>query len=291
MIGFFNCERQFVNYFDEYQIIDVEGDDFPKIDGLVIDWVLSDRKNPTIDFARQASVVEKYIKKKVPTVIFDRFSSITFKEYKWLKKFNVKFFEPLLLHRDGFKYQPFWIYDIYDLDDFDGVERQYDVAFKGYIKDKIKSFEDYYVEVAINYPKFSVVYDSYLIKNKIEEYREKNVKKVTNLDLENVKFSIVIGSSRDYKVGKLDSLFANSVNNGCVPLIPRENRFYCSFQNVIEQISKPLDITQFFLDFTNDIRYGILMGIHEDVEKSYPEMKVNHFVDVIKDIIGGRNES
>lgn len=287
MIGFFNCERQLVNRFNNSIVINIEGDDFPEVDGLVVDWVLSDRKNPTIEFARQASIIEEYVKKGIPTVIFDRFSSITFKEHKWLRKFNTELFEPSLLHRAGFKYQPFWIYDIYDLDHFEGVKRQYDVAFKGYLKDKIRSFEDYYLELAENYPKFSVVYDSYLIKNKIEEYNEKGIKKITDLDLENVKFSVVIGSSRDYKVGKLDSLFANSVNSGCVPLVSRENRFYCSFQNVIEQVGKPLDITRFFLDCTNDIRYGILMGIHEDIEESYPEMKVNHFVDVIEDVIGG----
>lgn len=287
MIGFFNCERQFVNHFDECQIIDIEDNDFPDIDGLVVDWVLSDRKNPTIEFARQASIIEKYVKKKVPTLIFDRYSSITFKEYKWLRKFDVKFFEPLLLHRDGFKYQPFWIYDIYSLDKFEDIERQYDIAFKGYLKDKIKSFEDYYLEIATNYPKSSMVYDSYLIKNKIEEYSEKNIKKVTDLDLESVKFSVVIGSSRDYRVGKMSSLFADSVNSGCVPLIARENRFYCGFMNIVEQFGKPLDITRFFLDCTNDIRYGILMGIYEDIEECYPEMKANYFVDVIKNVIGG----
>lgn len=287
MIGFFNCDNQLVNKFEDSTVISIDGDDFPKIDGLVIDWVLSDRRNPSMEFARQATIVEKYVKNGTPTFIFDRFSSITFKEYKWLRKFNVKFFEPLLLHREGFKYQPFWIYDLYDLDVFDFDEKIYDVAFKGYLKDKIRSFEDYYLELASNYPKISIAYDSYLIKNKVQEYTEKGMEKVNDLDLKKCRYSIVIGSQRDYKTGKLNSLFAESVNNGCVPLITKENRFYCNFRNVVERISKPLDITSFFLDCTNNIRYGILMGIHEDVEESYPEMKVNHVIDVIKNVIGG----
>lgn len=289
MIGFFNCEEQLVRSFPNAKVISIEDNDFPEIDGLVIDWVLSDRKNPSIPFARQASLIEKYVKKGVPTFIFDRFSSITFKESKWLKKFNVNFFEPLLMHRDGFKYLPFWTYGLYDLDNFEKDQRIHDISFKGYLKDKIKSFEEYYINISMHFPHFSIAYDSYLIKSKTEEYKNNGVNKVENLDMKQSKTSIIIGSSRDYKLGKLDQLYVDSLNNGCLPIVAKDNRFYMGLEPTLIPIDKENGtsrISRIFFESTSDIRYGILMGIHEKLDRYFPEMKVNHAIDVIKNTIG-----
>lgn len=288
MIGFFNFEKQITDYFSDAIIIRIEGDSFPEIEGLVIDWIYSpNKKQPTISFARQASIVERYVKKGLPTFIFDRFSSITFKEFKYLKKFNTKLFEPYLISRDGFGYLPFWIHNIYDLNIYDREDREFDITFKGYLTDKIKSFEEYYVDIKQHYPKYKIAFEADIKNSKVNEYKDMDINYIESLDITRSKMSIVIGSKNDYKNGKLDYLYAESINNGCIPLVANDNRFYNGFPTCIDSIkNNPIPMFKLFLESTKDLKYGILMGTYEYIEKFHPEMKVNYVVDIIKNAIG-----
>ena len=68
---------------------------------------------------------------------------MTYKEYIWLKRFQVFFFEPAINNRIGFTYVPQWTSPIKDNwdDKFREMKRSIDLFYTGNLNNKTKTFE------------------------------------------------------------------------------------------------------------------------------------------------------
>ena len=254
-----------------------------EFDTLFIDWIPLSRKNPenTPKLLAQTEIVEKYIIKKIPTVIFDRYLGISSKEYNWLRKFNVSFCEPALDYRRNFIYLPFWtILKRFNDISLNNSERKYSLAYKGSITDKIKSFEKYYVEYSTSYMGDDVCYCGSVDKDKEREYLEGGLHR-KDFSFSDAKISIIIGTARDYKVGYLDSSFMDALNNNCVPMLPEEHRYYSGFPWVIPTIQE----IKSFADMYENTYIGLINDVYNDIEKRYPEMKVENTAEMVVELL------
>jgi hypothetical protein len=265
----------------DYSMHPMKGDELPKIDALFIDWIpRSKKKSPSV--VLQATVVDWYVKRKVPTIIFDRFLGVTNKEYKWLRKFKTYFFEPAINHRRKFDYLPIWTPEIYNMSTYPNIKiypREVDLGCVDYLKNKLKSFEKYYVEFAKLYPKHHVAYTHKLPKEKEEEYNDANIH-YRNFAPDNLKFFILIGTQKAYDMGYLYPYLFWYMERGCIPLLPTEHKYFHSIfsECVIEKMG---DIS-YIMGGYDRLAVPILVDIYERVGKYFPEMKMNHTVDVIK---------
>ena len=280
MIGIFDITNNFKKIFlESYTVLD-SIENLPKLDGLYIDWVdRSDREN----FAKQAFFLEYYTKKKVPTVVYDRYMKVKHKEYKWLDKFNTYFFEPALNNRLGFKYLPYWT-ELLSMDNFDLLElkdeRSVDLAYNGIITDKMMYFEGYYKSFSKFYPNRKVVYcDGDIPKKKVEEFKECNLKSVNNIDWKDVRHTLLIDSYKNYNIGYLDPYVFDVMKHGCVPMIPIQHRYFLGmFQNV-----KDYNDMAWFVDAETDISEALIEDIYINIELYYPEFMVQYAQDSIKE--------
>jgi len=263
----------------DFDLITMKGEK-PNIDALFVDWIpRSKKRSPSV--VLQATVVDWYVKKKVPTIIFDRFLGVTNKEYKWLKKFKTYFFEPAINHRRKFDYLPIWTPEIYDMVTYPNIEvkgREVDLGCTDYLRNKLKAFEKYYVEFGKLYPKYTVNYTWDLPQEKQEEYGEANVNQ-RNFAAENLKYFMLIGTQKAYEIGYLYPDLFWYMERGCIPLLPQEHKYFHSLfaDTVIEKLG---DIGYLMGGYNYVV--PALVDIYERVEKYFPEMKINHTIDVIK---------
>jgi len=287
MIGLCNCDntlKEAISSVYPTVILDMDDKiDLPStLDGIFIDWSLKNTdgsKEWSKSYTRQAWIVEKYVK-NIPTIIFDRYLSLSEKEYKWLRKFKVFFFEPALNFRRGFEYLPFWT-RMRTLDDFDIDEKERDVClgFKGYLKDCIVSFEKYYVSFVKNWPTYKVLYNASLRKEKVEEYKNFNIMK-GSLQLKDVDCIVAIDSVKNYKIGYLNSVVFDAMSYGCIPFMPIEHRFFCSafHHTVVDDIST----MKWIINSERSIKLAVISDIYKDIKKIYPEFLIDHTIDIIK---------
>ena len=248
---------------------------------MFVDWIPTKYSNP--DFAslllKQTSLVEKYIKLKVPILIFDRHFGISKKETVWLKRNNVKLFEPAINHRDGFKYLPFWAeLKTFDNINFNAVEKNIDLAYKGDIRDKLKTFEKYYITYGKLYPFSNICYDSNINTIKVEEYNNYNVIRDNNIDLSKVKATIIIGNKMEYKMGFIDNNIFEALKNNCIPFMPYEHRY---FRGIFSQDINPKSLN-YWIDSYNLVYTGVISEIYDNIKELYPEFSVEYTVDIIK---------
>ena len=139
MLGVFNIRRDLWNGLSRTRDLIVVDDSFQNVSGLFMDWV--PKTNP--EFPKQAVIVEHYVKAGIPIILYDRFLSIDKKEYNWLKKFNVSFWEPAVNNRVGFEYIPQWTTGVHNDAFVDRESRPIDLAFQGDLSGKIASFENW----------------------------------------------------------------------------------------------------------------------------------------------------
>ena len=207
--------------------LEVDGKNFPKIEALFIDWKSNINK---LEFAHQAVIVENYVKKGIPTVIFDRYMVISFKEYNWLRKFNVSFFEPAVLNRVGFGFMPFWTEPL-ESNWFPYLEREKEreilLAYQGNLDDRVHAFEKYYSEYARLFPNKKIAFQTKPegLRHKIDEWQNYGLTP-RPVDFNQVAFTILIGSKKEYEIGYLREDLFDIMRAGCVPILPVEHRFY-----------------------------------------------------------------
>jgi len=287
-IGLYNGDSLLERRMGElYNIVKFDTDtDFSDMDFIIIDWfpqsIIDKDKRWHLSYVKQANIVEKYVK-KIPMLIFDRYLSITKKEYDYLKKFNVYFFEPALNNRKEFGYLPFWT-EQKTLDDFDidEKERQISLAFKGNLKGKISGFEKYYIDLISHWPNYNVCFDSPLRKEKVDEYKILNVDR-KSIDFKDAECTIAIGSAKEYLIGYLDSNIFKFMENGCLPFIPIEHRFFCSafHTSVIKDISE----VKWIMNSERSMKLSIIEEIYKNIKSIYPEFLIEYTIDIIKNIM------
>ena len=263
IIGIYNCNGCLSDeLLKDHSIITLDKiTEYPEIDGLFIDWSSKNRKDL---FLRQANIIQKYIK-KIPIVIFDRNFSISKKEYKWFKRFKVHLFEPALKYRDGFLYMPHWS-EMISIDHFDIEEGKRDIklGYIGNIKDRYRSFENYYLTIASKWPKIKVYYNSEIDEYKIDEYNNANLKN-KKFSYSDVELSIIIGNNNDYINGHLDSYIFEMMKSGCLPLLPYEHKYFSGmFRHTI--LNNVNDITWY--NGWDDIRFASIAHIYNTIKRT-----------------------
>lgn len=244
------------------EVVVLKDTTFPKVDGLIIDWVYTpNKKNPSKEFAHQAFLTNEYIKKGVKTVIFDKHMSITDSEYKWLSKFNTMFFEPALNNRRFFGYLPHWIgmddNKLLDLEETTS-DRKIDLGYIG--PRNIDTFEKYYIEYMKKY------------NHRVVSYKD------VDLDWKNVKCAIAIDSN--YNIGHMSSHVLDALSNGCMVLCPVEHKYFTSmfYGNVVEEVDS---IEYWIKHMTHEMRFASVLSIYKIIEERFPEFTLKYAVDKV----------
>jgi hypothetical protein len=279
MIGLYNIdiylEKKILEKFSIFKLDD-QTIDFPDIDSLIIDWVDKDNKL----FIKQAAIIEYYARKNIPIVIFDRYMSITNKEYIWLKKFNVHFFEPALNNRCEFEYLPQWM-PIRDKEiPKNKNNHEFDLGFVNISSDIFLQFERYYRKFANNYSDRKVVF--YTHDNMDIVIRELDLIKI---EKNKIKYSfnntILIDSKRNVEIGYMRDDLYYLLNDNILPLLPRENKYFHGlFKNI--SVTHLRDIEYFVRAFKDPgIRRAVIDDICNDIINYYPEFTLDYAYDRI----------
>ena len=265
------------------KVFDIMDKKFPKLDGLFIDWV--DQSILPDEYAVQAAIIEKYVRTKIPVVVFDGELAMTKREYDWLKKFKVFFFEPALQNRREFGYLPHWL-DKLNIDMEREEERPFALAYSTInLEDKLKSFEKYYRKYAQLFPDKKVLYQAEkLDKVKYQQYENDNMVNQAIIDWEEVDFTILIDSKKNYDIGYLNPWIFYIMENGCVPLLPLEHKF---FGNMFHKLTvESIEDVDWIVRGFCKIKWTLLEEIYDRVSRLYPEFLIDNVAEVIKNCLG-----
>jgi len=286
MIGVISFRENIVNKLREsfpvINVYDLVDRQFPKLDGLFIDW--TDQAIMPDEYAMQAAIIEKYIRTKIPFVIFDGNLAMTKREYDWLKKYKVFFYEPALQNRREFGYLPHWIDEI-KVDFEREEERPFALAYSATnLEDKLKSFEKYYRKYAQLFPDKKVLYQSEkLDKVKYQQYERDNMINQAIIDWEEVDFTILIDSKRNYEIGYLNPWTFFIMENGCVPLLPLEHRF---FGNMFHKLTVDnIEDVDYIVRHFAKIKWCLLDDIYQNIKTLFPEFLIDNVAEVIKNCL------
>jgi hypothetical protein len=286
MIGVISFKENIVNKLSEslpvINVYDIMDKGFPKLDGLFIDWV--DQSILPDEYAMQAAVIEKYIRTKIPFVVFDGELAITKREYDWLKRFKVFFFEPALQNRREFGYLPHWLDEI-KIDLNREEERPFALAYSTInLEDKLKSFEKYYRKYAQLFPDKKVLYQAEKLDDvKYKQYERDNMVNQAIIDWEEVDFTILIDSKKNYEIGYLNPWTFYIMENGCVPLLPLEHRF---FGNMFHKLTVDnIQDVDWIVGNHAKIKWCLIDDIYNNIKTLYPEFLIENVAEVIKNCI------
>jgi len=278
MIGTYNIEKNMVHKISdimdvyEFSTDDVE---FPEIDGILIDYISKDNYK---EWVYQAALIEKYVK-KTKTIIFDRYLSITNKEFDWLKKFNVTFFEPAINNRRDFQYLPYWVDNI-EIDWSYDIKKSIHLAYThNNMEDRLKYFEKYYKQYAMLFPDKKVCYSSNILnEKKVKDYENNNMIFYKSIDYSNVLYSISIDNKKNYEIGYLDESVFKALKCGCVPLLPSEHKyFHALFGNLVVDSIEDID----YLTSTPDLNCVFIEDILKNLNTLYPEFLIDNVAKVL----------
>lgn len=282
-LGVLNCTKDILDELP-YDVVRLDNlTDKLEVDALFIDW-LPRNLTDSDKLARQAAIVESCAKNKKTVVLFDRYLDINEREYKYLKKFNTFFFEPAIHNREGFTFLPPWTkcYDLVELPTYDGgnENRDIDLGHIGTLKNRMGSFEKYYVDFAEIYPKFSVSYNSSLPKTKIDEYKNAGVVK-REFSYRDMKSFVLIDTPRNYEIGYLNPDVFDIISMGCFPMLPEEHRFYHSVFEVVKDVR----FIPFHVHGWGKVREVMLLDIYQNIQTVFPEMDIKYTVETIRKCI------
>ena len=234
--------------------------DFSKIvedDWIFVDWL--DANNSLVSdpqvFVEQAEVLEKAVRAKLITVVFDRNLSLKEKEIKWLSKFdNVVLLEPALNYRKNFVYLPYWLYLPKDLKLFDAKKE--DLFYSSSFNDETKLFyENFFGE----YPEFTLCED-----------------------LQNCKYVILVNSTLQNNIGYLPDLQPYFKNN-VIPLLHSDNKFFHSmFKELV--INNNKDIKD-LVGIYEIVDWALMKSLQDRINSIFPEMRVDNVIRKIKSIV------
>jgi len=224
-------------------------------DTVFIDWlpVIQDvADNKPLE---QVELITK-TKQDTPVIVFDRHCSITDRELLWFHDRNVVLMEPVLNHRNGFIFHPYWV-DVVDppLHLFDN-DRSFDV---GCLTSKLL-YDD--------------IFDELLKKNHKISVSTKNT------DYHHLSTILINGNTNDIKSGRIPYI-GDMLKSGTIPLLYHKHKWmYSLFDGLI--VRTVLDL-KWYVDMSKFLQYSFVKSVYENIEKNLPEMKTENFV---SDIIG-----
>jgi hypothetical protein len=228
-------------------------------------------------FDKQTVLIEKAIKKKIPIIIFDKYQDMTADEISFLVREGAFLWEPAVSDRNFFSFQPVWgniptnVEDIpWNFDESRGV----DLANLSTLVRRMPTFEKYYVPVH-EIGDFGVFYanvdQNKTIYNKVDAM---GIPIVPSYDgfMKDVKMTVLAGTEQDYKNGHLDPNLFTYLENGVVPLLPSEHRWYHSVFKDLTIYGE--DNIEFFLRTYDKTAFGSIYDVYCNLAENLPEADV-----------------
>lgn len=255
------------------QLCEIVGiDDSPR--GVFMAWT-----TPEVDdlFVKQTKIIEKCVKNKIPMIIFDKNGEITPEEVTFLIGEGAFLWEPAVTGRSLFSYQPCWgrIHtDFREVPSVDADKRHIHLCNCSTLARKFPSFEKYYIPVH-EIGSHSVVYidrdNSDTIRQKVDKYHIPIMSKEYG-GFDNIRATVLLGSEKDYETGYLDPMFFQILENGIIPLLPEEHRWYHSvFGGLTMNGETDID---YILQTYDKIAFGCVYEIYENLNIYLPESNV-----------------
>jgi hypothetical protein len=277
-LGLSNVHNQelIVELKKDFTIIDLDIDT-TNPDAMFFDWIPNEAKFKSRNLEKQNGLVEKCYVKKIPMVVFDRYLGITIEEYRMFRKAGSALLEPALDFRPDFTYLPFSI-RIQDKQKLpinpEGENRKYSLISKNVTDEKIPSFEKYVLPHHKTHG--YTFYSGEINKTKEKEYFDFSLLNIRDLKYSDAKTAMILGSTRDYKIGYLDQSFFDALKANCIPLLPSENRYY-NFYNIKNSFEIP-----FYYKTYSNTHFGFIFELYERIKENYPEMTVEYASYLIK---------
>ena len=277
-IGLFNVSNQELvdELAKEFTLINLDTD-MENPQAIFFDWIPNEARFKSPLLEKQNLLVEKCYVRKIPMLVFDRHLGITPEEYRMFKKAGSILFEPALDFRPDFIYLPFSI-KMKDKQSLainpENEKRKYSLVCNGFLDDKILSFEKYVLPHHKIYG--NTAYCCIINKAKEKEYFDYGLSNLKDVKFADAKCALILGSTRDYKVGYLDQTFFDALKSNCIPLLPSENRYYNLYN-----ITKPFQIPFYYRAY-NISHFGFILELYERIEEYYPEMTVEYTVYMLK---------
>lgn len=252
-------------------------DENPK--GVFLQWV-----TPEVGylFTQQTYIIEKCVKHDIPMIIFDKEEKMSPEEVGFLMSKGSFLWEPAVTGRNFFSFQPVWGNIITKLEDikwdFD-VDRSIDLANTSPIVRKTHDFDKYYNTIH-EIGGYNVLYVDHdgnrTISNKISSMNIPIIN--TNYNdgkyLGKIKYTVLIGSDLDYETGTLPTNLFELLENGVVPLLPREHRWYHSvFDGMLVDCESDIE---HYIDVYDRISFGCVYEIYKNLDKYLPEANVKN---------------
>ena len=285
VIGSCNVDDILVNELANYHTV-VTADEWTEQDVILIDWIPTNHKNKRYasKIILQSLLVKKYAKIKT-IVIFDRYLSITYDEYRWLKNKNIILLEPAINNRRNFVYMPSWIrYKSNKEISLKAPQKTYDVMYDGSPSDNIIEFEEY----LLRYCKESssnrkVCYNQTINDAKINEYNDSGLVFDSGVDYSQSKFILLLSTLRNYRIGYLHPNISKILNANCIPLIVDKHRYYNAMSGVVNSLFCISSYTQSY----DNLYWAYMTEAYDKIKEFYPEMLVENVAISIKKMLKG----
>jgi hypothetical protein len=242
--------------------------------GVFIEWTTKGKT-----FEKQTEIIGHCVRKKIPTIIFDRNRELTDEEAGYLISKGIFLWEPAVNDRMFFSYQPVWGNIKRHLEDIPLIEKPdgIDLAYMTSLTKKVSTFQEYYQPVS-EIGDFRVAFIDTVGNQPINRKVEKMGVKVCNgIPTEPVKSVILLGSDLDYQTGRLDPNLFNYLENGIVPMIPRQHRWFHSVFGEDMVVGHEDDI-EYILTMYDRIAYGCIYDIYRNLDAYLPEADVKSVV-------------
>lgn len=217
------------------------------------------------------------LKNDIPVIIFDRYCRLTDKQVISLTKRNVVLIEPVIDHRNGFIYHPYWLnLSMPSFDEFEN--KKYSCVYSGnlfennILNNKLFGFITNFCNKTDDSYKINI--SAKLTSPQISSLEE--IKSI-DIDFNNVcydkqKTTIITSNNKGYIPDIRDML-----KHGTLPLLFNDSYFlYGMFYPFIIHTYNDL---RYYINLYDSIGYGLVEDVIDNIKKSMPTMEMNVFVD------------
>lgn len=237
------------------------------------DWVPTNYNNKAVSI--QIEEMKRCRDNHIPTIVFDRHSSMTDDEVIFLhKETKALLFEPSIITRPGFEFMPYWLhFREYDCKDFQD-DRKFQTGYKGarFTRDLESNI------LSVIKDKLSIGLDVRLPQDKFDVL--KSIVCIDRFDYSDFDTMILTGTDEDYNNGRIPDI-REMMYNGTVPLLYHKHKWLHSL------------FRHFVVYDHNDIRWsaklykncgvGFLEDMQQNILDYLPEMEANNFVNSLLD--------
>jgi len=98
-----------------------------------------------------------------------------------------------------------------------------------------------------------------------------------------IPFTILIDSKRNYEIGHLNPWTFYIMENGCVPILPLEHRF---FGNMFHKLTvENVEDVDWIIRGLAKVKWTLLEDIYNNIKTLYPEFLIDNVTEVIKNCL------